>query len=103
MAAEGTFCTKVSSVWREELQWTLLTGALFVFSTQWQDVATMAAPIGPHIGKIFKSVRNTMVELLLVGVGLCVRFTDTFRDDLGVAFFVARVLAILALHAGGIL
>ena len=44
-----------------------------------------------------------MIELLLVRVGLCIRFTDTFRDDLGVAFFVACVLAILALHAGGIL
>ena len=44
-----------------------------------------------------------MIELLLVRVGLCIRFTDTFRDDLGVAFFMARVLAILALHAGGIL
>lgn len=44
-----------------------------------------------------------MIELLLVRIGLCIRFTDTFRDDLRVTFFVARVLAILALHAGGIL
>ena len=44
-----------------------------------------------------------MIELFLVRVGLCIRFTDTFRDDLGVAFFMARVLAILALHASGIL
>lgn len=60
----------------------------------------MAAPIGPHIGEVLESVRDTMIELLLIRVGFCIRFTDTFGDDLGVAFFVACVFAILALHTG---
>lgn len=62
----------------------------------------MAAPIGPHVGEVLESVGNTMIELLFVRIGFRVRFAYTFGNDLGVAFFVARVFAILALHTGGV-
>ena len=62
----------------------------------------MAAPIRPHVGEVLESVWDTMIELLLIGVGFRIRFADTFGDDLGVAFFVARIFAILALHTGGV-
>ena len=44
-----------------------------------------------------------MVELLLVRVGLCIRRTNTLGDDLGVAFLVTGVFAVLALHTSRIL
>lgn len=62
----------------------------------------MAAPIGPHVGKVLESVWNTMVELLFIRVGFRIRFADTFGDHLGVALLVARIFAILALHTGGV-
>ena len=58
----------------------------------------MAAPIGPHVGEVFESVWDTMIELLFIRVGFRIRFADTLCDYLGVAFFVARIFAILALH-----
>ena len=83
--------------------WTRLTRAFLVFATQWQDVATVAAPIGPHVGEVLESVWDAVIELLLIRVGFSVRFADTFGDDLGVTFFMARIFAILTLHAGGVL
>ncbi len=62
----------------------------------------MTAPIGPHVGEVLESVWDTMIELLLIGVGFRIRFADTFGDNLRVAFFVARIFAILALHTGGV-
>lgn len=62
----------------------------------------MAAPIGPHVREIFESMGDTMIELLLIRVGFRIRFAYAFGDDLGVAFLVARILAILALHTGGV-
>lgn len=44
-----------------------------------------------------------MVKLLLIRVGLCVRGTNTFGDDLGVAFLMTSVFAVLALHTSRIL
>lgn len=43
-----------------------------------------------------------MVDLLLVGVGFVVCLTDTLGDNLRVAFLVASVLAIRALHTRSI-
>ena len=63
----------------------------------------MTAPVGSHVGEVFKSVWDTMIELLLIRVGLRIRFADTFSNDLGVAFFMACIFAILALHTSGIL
>ena len=62
----------------------------------------MTAPIGPHVGEVLKSVRYTMIEFLLIRVGFRIGFADAFRDNLGVALFMARIFAILALHSGRI-
>ena len=62
----------------------------------------MTAPIGPHVGEILESVWDTMIELFLIRVGFCIRFADTFGDDLRVALFMARIFTILALHTGGV-
>lgn len=44
-----------------------------------------------------------MVDLLFIGIRLSIRFADAFRDDALVALRVARILAVVALHAGRIL
>ena len=62
----------------------------------------MATPICTHIGKLFKTMRNTMVDLFLVRIRFCVRLADTFGNNICVALRVASVLAILALHTGGV-
>ena len=46
---------------------------------------------------------NPVVQLLLVRICFCIRFADTFRDDLRAALLMACVLAVLALHTGRIL
>ena len=62
----------------------------------------MAAPIGPHVGEVFESVWDPMIKLLFIWVGFRIRFADTFCYYLRVAFFVARIFAILTLHTGGV-
>ena len=62
----------------------------------------MAAPIGPHVGEVLESVWDSVIELLLIRVCFRIRFADTFGNDLRVAFFVARIFAILALHTSGV-
>lgn len=62
----------------------------------------MTAPIGPHVGEILEPVWDAMIELLLVRIGLRIRFADTFGNDFGIALFMARIFAILALHTGGV-
>ena len=42
----------------------------------------MAAPIGRKVGKSFEAMRNTVVDLLLVGVGFVVGLADTLGDNL---------------------
>ena len=58
----------------------------------------MTAPVGRVVAESREPVRDAMVDLLLLGISLCVRFTDTLGDDARVAFVVAGVLAVLALH-----
>ena len=60
----------------------------------------MAAPICTHIGKLLETMRNAMVDLLFIWIGFVIRLADAFRDDFRVAFSVAGVLAIRALHTG---
>lgn len=48
-------------------------------------------------------MRDTMVDLLLLGVGLSVTLADTFGDDAGITLGVASVLAVLTLHTGRVL
>lgn len=65
----------------------LLTGAsLCILASEGKQVTAVAAPVGGEIGEALESVRNAVVDLLLVGVGLVVGFADTFGDNLRVAF-----------------
>jgi hypothetical protein len=43
-----------------------------------------------------------MIDLFLVGIRLVIRFADTLRDDFRIAFAMARVFAISALHASSV-
>lgn len=63
----------------------------------------MTTPIGRDIGETLETMRNTMVDLLLVRIGFVVCLADTLGDDLGIALAVAGILAISTLHAGRIL
>ena len=77
--------------------------ALGTFASKWKQIAAVAAPVCGDVGKPFKSVRNAVVDFLLVWIGLVVGFADTLGDNLGVTLAVAGVLAVRALHAGSIL
>lgn len=48
-------------------------------------------------------MRNPVVDLLLVGIGLIVGLADTLGDNLGVTFSMASILAIRALHTRSVL
>lgn len=81
-----------------------LTRALpTVLTAKGKNVATMTTPIGAHIRKYLKPMGYPMVKLLLIRVGLRVRGTDTFGDDLGITFLVTSVFAVLALHTSRVL
>ena len=43
-----------------------------------------------------------MIQLLFIRVGVCIRLANTFGDNLGIAFLVAGILAVLALHSSRI-
>lgn len=62
----------------------------------------MTAPIGSHVREILEPVWDAMIELLLVRIGLRIRFADTFGNDFRIALLMARIFAILALHTGGV-
>ena len=62
----------------------------------------MTAPIGANIGEIVETVRNAVIDLLFIRIGLVICLANAFRDDLGIAFGVAGVLAIGTLHASGV-
>lgn len=63
----------------------------------------MTAPIGGHVGVGLETVRDAVVDLLLVGIRLGIALADTLGDDAGVALGVAGILAVLALHASRVL
>jgi len=62
----------------------------------------VTAPIGAHVRERFEAMRNAMIELLFGGIRVRVGLADTFRDHLGIAFLMACILAIFALHTSGI-
>lgn len=80
---------------------TLRTLSAVLFA-KWQHVTAVAAPIGTNIGELLEAMRNAMVDLLLVWIGFCIRLTYTLRNHTGIALGVASILAVLALHAGGV-
>lgn len=63
----------------------------------------MTTPIGRDIGKPIPTMRNAVIDFLLVRVCLVIRFADTLRDDFRVALPVASVFAVGALHASSVL
>ena len=63
----------------------------------------MAAPIGTEVREGVETMRDAMIEFLLIRVGFGVGFTDAFGDDFGEAALVAEILAVLTLHPGGVL
>lgn len=63
----------------------------------------MATPVGRDIGERLETMRNTMVDFLLIRISLIVGLADTLSDDLGVTFPMACVLAVGTLHTGCVL
>ena len=63
----------------------------------------MAAPVGSKIREALEPVGNSVVDLLFLGVGLCVGLADALGYNISVTFRVASVLAVLALHARRVL
>lgn len=63
----------------------------------------MATPVGRYVRESLPTVRNTMLDLLFVRVGLVICLADTFGDHFRIALFMAGVLAIGTLHTGSIL
>lgn len=59
----------------------------------------MTTPVSRDVRIPFESMRDTVVNFLLVRIGLVIRFADTFCDNLGIALFVAGIFAVRALHA----
>lgn len=63
----------------------------------------MAAPIGRDVGEGLEPVRNAVVDLLFVRIGFGIALADTLGDDAGIAFVVAGILAVFALHTSRVL
>lgn len=59
----------------------------------------MATPVGRDVGKGLESVRNAVVDLLLVWVCFVVGLADTLCNNLWEALLVAGVFAVGALHS----
>lgn len=74
-----------------------------IFLTKWQHITTVATPVRANIGELLETMRNAMIDLLLIRISLRVGFTDTLCNHAGVTFGVAGVLAVLALHTGRVL
>jgi hypothetical protein len=75
---------------------------LRIFAAKGQQRSAMATPIGRNIGEILETMRNTVVNFLLVGISLVVGLADAFRDHFGITLPMASVLAILTLHTSSV-
>ena len=62
--------------------------------TQRKNISTMTAPIGTHVGEVFETMRNAVVELRLVWIGFGVRLGDALGYHLWIALLVTRVVAV---------
>ena len=69
-----------------------------ILLTKGQNIAAVTAPVSSHVAEPFETMRYPVVQLLFVRVGLRIGLADTFGDDLGIALFVACILAVFALH-----
>lgn len=70
-----------------------------IFLTKGQNITTVTAPVGAHIREFLETMRDAMIDLFLVRVGLCIRLADTFGNDACVAFRVTSVFTIFTLHS----
>lgn len=108
MASKSTFCIIMNQHDDQKKKKKITYGREFtcallrVFATKGQQRPAMATPIGRDIGEILETMRDTMINFLLVGISLVVGFADTFRDHFGITLPMASVLAILTLHTGSI-
>jgi len=59
----------------------------------------MTTPICAHVRKAFETMWDAVIELRLVGIGLCIGLRDALGNDFSVALLVTSILAIRALHA----
>lgn len=62
----------------------------------------MTTPVRAHIRKLFETMWNAMVNLLLIRICLCIGLAYTLGDYTGIALSVASIFTILALHASGV-
>lgn len=62
----------------------------------------MTTPIGRDVGESLEAMRNTVVDLLFVGVRFVVGLADTLGDDLWIALSVTGIFTVGTLHAGSI-
>lgn len=62
----------------------------------------MTTPIGRDIGESLEAMRDTVVDLLLVGVRFVVGLADTLGDDLWITLSVTGIFTVGTLHAGSI-
>lgn len=60
-----------------------------LFSSERQHVTTVTAPVGAHVGKCLETMRDAVVDLLLVRIGFGIGLADTLCDDAWVALLVA--------------
>jgi len=63
----------------------------------------VTTPICTHVGKLFETMRNAVIDLLLVWISLCVRLADTLRNHACIALRVASIFAVFALHTSRVL
>lgn len=74
-----------------------------IFLSKRQHITAVATPIRAHIGELLETMRNPMVDLFFIRISLRIGFTDTLCNHATVAFRMAGVLAVLALHTGRVL
>lgn len=103
VGSEATFYARLVYFNGVVKHWMLHTiTTLRVLSPKGKQIATVATPVCRDVGESFETMGNAMVDFLLVRVGFVICLTDTLGDNLRVAFFVASVLAIRALHTRSI-
>ena len=60
----------------------------------------MTTPIRAHIREGLEAMWNTMVDFFFLRVRFGIRLANTFGNNLGIAFLMASIFAVFALHAG---
>lgn len=103
VSCEIAFCQFVSNTCGFSRERRLTAALSTILLSKRQHVTTVATPVGANIGELLETMRNAMIDLLLIRISLRIGFTDTLRNHARVTFRVAGVLAVLALHTGRVL